>query len=204
MEWLLLPLAPFLALGLWGSLILVFVFGFFVIMTEANRPGGAVLAAVVALTALWFFGIADVPRWVWNNPWPAFKWTVLYLFVGVLWSGFKWYKFNREKITEYQEAKVRYPGNATRTEPDPSGELYPNGNRKMIEVDTDEPKIKKEDYIPEKLAHTHAFFNWIILWWASMFWYVFSDLLADFVDFVIRRFGFYYDWIQGLIWKDVQ
>ncbi len=64
-------------------------------------------------------------------------------------------------------------------------------------------KLTWEDYIPRAMANKRKFVNWIILWPQSIFWYVFSDLISDLIDIILRQLGHVYDAIARRHFKDL-
>lgn len=187
----------------WGLLLGYIVLGFVADAHEA--PGAFAFVTAIAIGILWWTGTANIPLWIWHNPFKFVMWGALYLVVGVLWSFYKFDDLGRKKAEDYKLAKAINPGNKTEQVENPAWEaeatLAKQENRRMKPVDRyltqekqpPEVMVAIADYQPLALQNKHKITDWIILWWASMFMWVFRDMLRKFVDFMIRHFGAIYN-----------
>ena len=165
-------------------MILVFLIAIFA-CTETDSPGFGILAFLAFLFTFIYFetGIVVTPymaaKWVANNFLTLLSYGAVYLIIGTVWSFFKFDRYAANQRKKYDELRAeRISSNS-------------------------KPLPKKEDYQPEVMKSKYKFFNWIVLWWASMIWYVISDLVQDFVNFILRNFGQVYDKIAARHFKDV-
>lgn len=165
------------ALGLLLSPFFWFFFllalAFFIACTELEAPGFAVVATILAFVALWYWKDINVLVVAWEQPWKVFLTMCGYLGLGILWSGYKWRVYNFDQAKLYHEA-----------------------------IENGYQNVKKEDYKPSRLNMTHKFFNWIVLWWASLIWYMCSRWLMDLVQAVVARMGWFYDRMAAAAWRD--
>jgi len=182
------PIVALFALGILAWLAIFFILAVAIILAEFEKPEFAFFPLVIGAVALWFFHGVNVITFAWANLTLVLVYAVCYILVGILWSMFKWDRYGAENRKKYNieiERVARWNVNK-----DPQTPNY--------------PIPKYEQYVPIALQNKRKFMTWIVLWWASMFWYVFSDLITDFVDFVVRRLGKIYDAIAWRHFKDLK
>jgi len=160
-------------LGLFFWGIVLALFILAIICSEQETPEIAALVWVLFLGGCWYYGKLDF-HYLLSHAYVIIIYAVLYVVAGIIWSFFKWDRFCAKERVRFEEDKKKY-----RT------------------VD-----ILIENYLPLALNNKHKFFTWIILWWASAFWYIFSDLIQDVVDFVVRKFARIYDMIAKRHFND--
>ena len=170
------------AMSLFAWLFVFFVFGLCILFSEWERPDFALVTFIILGISFWYFGIINLITLAWNNLELVIAYSVLYLIVGVCWSFFKWNQYAAICRKQYNAALEQYSISLARYEARDKKEQW-----------TKPDTIELKYYRPNTLENKNKFFTWIIMWWASMFWYVFSDLIMDLVEFILRYFGKVYD-----------
>ena len=188
--------AAFVAVILLGPLwwlAFLCVIGVSIFFAENEMPGTAAFFAAIIIGALWWFGIANVPLWVWNNPWTSLLYLAGYIGIGVAWAFYKFDRFGFDEALRYEKDKAANPGfKKKRVEHETKKDNW--GNPAVVEVDDPtKPAVDIEEYKPLAINNKYKLTNWIVIWWGSMLWWVFHDMIHRMVDFVIRHFGHLYD-----------
>lgn len=205
--------AMLFAIGLWE----LFVFGgvaFWLLVicatilvwyfedNDESGPGifGTVL---VTLLILQFFGDIKIFTWIGGHPWRAILYITLYLPVGILWSGFKYYRVHREYARAHgQEAKAL---------------LLQFLRDKKLQSLKDAPENIKEEWKhilesgrydntiiapkPTLRQYWDRIGHWILYWPVSALWYLLGDLIKDILRFIKENLRGFYTNIEKIAYR---
>lgn len=167
-----------LSAGLIVWLVILVAFAATVAISEYERVEILGYAFLAGALGLFFWNGTNVFALLWHNLSTVVTWTVVWLFIGTVWSFWKWDRHCAKARVAWQEAYEKYSGK------DLAG--------------------RWQDAIPRAMKSTRKFLTWIILWPQSMFWYVFSDLIHDLVDVILWQLAGVYDAIARRHFKDLE
>jgi hypothetical protein len=177
-------LALLLALPLlWWAIIFCF-FAVAVFATEYESATLLLMGLIVLAVGAWWFTGYNLALVMWANKMAILFWSACYLAIGVSWSFFKYNLFARDRRREYDEYVLSYA-------------KYSDKEREYKSI----PKVS--DFEPVAMQNKRKFYNWIVLWWASMFWYFCSELIKEIVDFCVRHLSTVYDKIARRHFADL-
>jgi hypothetical protein len=146
-----------------GTLVLLAILA---ALLHHDYLGWAVFITVLLVGGLVYAVEVNPFLWVWNNPLTTLTYAVLYLGIGIGWSIFKWDKYTKKRA-ETVEAKWTV-----------SSEREKTTYRKYF-----------DNNMPIALNCKWMITGWVAYWPASGLAYIFCDLMADLVEWIIKRFG---------------
>jgi len=171
-------LGALVAMGIVGWLIILAVWAATVAISEYERVEVLGYAFIAVVVGLYFWQHINVPLWMWEHLGTITTWAIVWLAIGTVWSFWKWDRF-------CAKARARYDDLVG------CGEIRANDYQAL-------QKAK-----PRALQSKRKFLTWIILWPQSAFWYVFSDLIHDLVDIILRQLAGVYDRIANRHFRDI-
>lgn len=167
--------------ALFGTLVLL---AFLAALLHHDYLGWAIFFTVL-LVAGFVYGIGVNPFiWVWNNPITTLTYAVLYLGIGIGWSIFKWDKHTKKRAEALETSwKSRNTVRSRLSSTHVARELG----------EEEQPELTYREYfdthMPIALNCKWMITGWVAYWPASGLAYIFCDLMADLVEWIIKRFG---------------
>lgn len=170
------------ALTLWGWAAALGILVFLVLMTENEILDlGIVLSIITVGLVFWWNGVAFWP-WVVVHKIDILMYGIGYVFIGVLWSYFKYDRFS-------SASRRRYDSDVQCNRITPDNQT----NQKFIAV----------HYFPSTYRMTRKLSNWIFGWVFSVIAFFLRDFLTEVADFLISLMRGIYDAIAMRHFKDV-
>lgn len=130
---------------------------------ETQSPTLAFFLAIVGLCSYLFVNNINIFTWLQTNALILFFGSIIYLIVGGLWSIFRWWDLCNDT--------------ARRLINDPS-------SRTATDID-----VWIRARMPNIFQSKRRIIAWIELWPASMFWYLFSEVLTKVGRWIYERLG---------------
>lgn len=154
----------------WQILILaVCVLGFCVAVIQ-EADGMAVFIFVVVGALL--YGVFKIDIWSWFllNYLSLLLYMVYYFLAGMGWSVFKWFRFVKKELKEYQATKVQF---LKKYKVEGTGTVVPN---EFLEKWKQE--ISYKHWPPSPGEHKADIVRWIIVWPVSVVWALLEDFFV--------------------------
>jgi hypothetical protein len=192
------------------SLTLLLVLAWFVliwILTVNERPIVGGFLTLFAVLAHDFFAATDLLPQLWQQrqyvllllaAWPA---------IGGVWSLFRWWRLNSQKLAEYQLAMAPFRQQYAADSNHAGGQtpIFDGSFEEWLAVKR-KVSFRIPDltaYKPTARAYTWRIISWIAYWPWSMLWYALSDVLTRVFEHVYNMLQGTYRRITEAVWADV-
>jgi hypothetical protein len=165
----------------------------------------ATLISFFSVALIGYFGAdLNVFTWAWQHPLELIQFSVVYLFIGGVWSTFKWYQ-HRISERDYLNQKI---DKWERTRADRQEQLAKNvesghkpGNRDQAWSNAN-PRPTRE-FLDTAEMHMDNLCGWVAHWPFSMLGYLIGDFLIRIVKRVVNWFSGIYQRIDEHVFHEI-
>lgn len=203
-EWGIWSLIAFGGYMFWGIIALLCIPIGYCCRRHEESVFWPLLWIFVGLIVLWIFGdfnpFSRTYNYINENRLFTLELCVGYVFIGLLWSMFKWYKYSKKALQEsYNAYKRSWLHEKGKAGDDVPAELLEEWRRYI------EEKISHHrPYIPGHEHQTERIVSWMMFWPLSMVVYVLEDLIRDFFEFIYRQFARVFQLITDIVFRKVR
>ena len=167
--------------------------------------GLATLITLLGIAGIGYFGAdLNVFVWSWHNPLELFQFSVVYLFLGGVWSAFKWYRYSLKSRDDLLERIDRWEKKTKRRAAEVEAAKEPGhkpGNRDSHWAERNPRPTRNLDDVAAD--HMDDLLGWVAHWPFSMVGYLIGDLIVDAVRHVVEALSGVYQRISDQVFKGI-
>jgi hypothetical protein len=145
---------------------------------EESHGTYAAVVLIIGGFLFWLLGketFMNVLTYIRDNPWTILQYVGVYIFMGIIWSFWKWYIFLKNYRDHFNKNNQKYP------------DSYP----------------LKDFKIPTYNEHFYRIVSWMMYWPFSALWTLTHKLIRDIFTFISDQLKLAYEKIAGRMFKDI-
>ncbi len=161
------------------------VFIALVASVEYDNGWFASVITAAALLTLWLGVEINIFMWVWDNPFTAFEYFVVYFIAGTAWAITKWWFYCHKLLDVVKDIKVEFLNNLSI-----GGDAIPDNQRDKFEQKVVcNPYYRNRYFPPQAMDHKSDWLMWATWWPVSAFWTILNQPIKNIWLFIYSRLG---------------
>lgn len=180
----------------WFWVFSVAVWALLTTLIEDEKGGFAFIALCGTFVALAFAGDINILRVAQAHPIQAVLFFLGYLFMGALWSLFKWWRLLKAAKERFNQERAKFfhrQDNKIAGQPASTGELLAYFYK----------ETKFDRLIPKVSEHKSQIISWMCYWPMSLVWYFLSDWIVNLFNKIFTALKGVFIGMRNRVFSDV-